>query len=189
MDQVKSNVLVSGLEKIAGSALFWILSFAFLTALSAQIIVPIKPVPVTMQTLIVLLAGAFLGSKNGMASQFTYLAAGVIGIPVFAGLSFGIPTLLGPTGGYLISFPVAAFVVGYFTERNNGPVAVALSMVLATLIIHLLGATYLSLFFNGNFIDTLFAEVLIFSVWDIIKIAAAVSIYFVISKKYPKVPH
>ena len=127
MDQVKSNVLITGLEKTTGSALFWILSFAFLTALSAQIIVPIKPVPITMQTLIVFLAGAFLGSKNGMASQFTYLAAGIIGIPVFAGLSFGLPVLLGPTGGYLISFPVAAFVIGYFTERNNGPLTVALT--------------------------------------------------------------
>ncbi|HLU24314.1 MAG TPA: biotin transporter BioY [Longimicrobiales bacterium] len=88
--------------------------FAVLTALSAYVVVrlPGIPVPVTMQTLVVILAGALLGPRLGAASQVTYLAAGVMGIPVFHGGFAGFAHLLGPTGGYLLAFPAAAFVTG-----------------------------------------------------------------------------
>lgn len=88
--------------------------FAVLTALSANVMVrlPGVPVPVTMQTLVVVLAGALIGPRLGAASQLTYLAAGALGIPVFHGGFAGIAHLLGPTGGYLLAFPAAAFVTG-----------------------------------------------------------------------------
>ena len=94
-----------------------------LTAAAAQVSVPLPftPVPFTMQPMIVLLGGAALGSRLGMFSQVLYLLAGLAGLPVFAAsavLPQGIGRLLGPTGGYLLSYPLAAFVTGWLAERS-----------------------------------------------------------------------
>ncbi len=94
-----------------------------LTAAAAQVSFPLPftPVPFTLQPMIVLLGGAALGSRLGASSQILYLAAGVAGLPVFAHsplLPAGAARLLGPTGGYLIAYPVAAWVVGALAERG-----------------------------------------------------------------------
>jgi len=94
-----------------------------LTAIAAQISIPLPftPVPFTLQPMVVLLGGAALGSRLGLASQILYLAAGLAGLPVFAAspiLPQGFARLLGPTGGYLMSYPIAAFVAGYLAERG-----------------------------------------------------------------------
>jgi biotin transport system substrate-specific component len=96
---------------------------AALTALAAQISVPLPftPVPLTLQPMVVLLGGAILGSRLGFASQLAYLAAGIAGLPVFAAsplLPPGAARLLGPTGGFLLSYPVAAFAAGWLAERG-----------------------------------------------------------------------
>ena len=114
---------------IAGSALDRTLQVAAvlfvtaLTALAAQISIPLPftPVPFTLQPMVVLLGGAVLGARLGMASQILYLAIGMAGLPVFAAsplLPQGILRLLGPTGGYLMSYPFAAFVTGVLAERG-----------------------------------------------------------------------
>jgi biotin transport system substrate-specific component len=94
-----------------------------LTAAAAQVSIPLPftPVPLTLQPMIVLLGGAALGGRLGMASQVLYLLAGLAGLPVFAAsavLPPGIGRLLGPTGGYLLSYPIAAFVAGWLAERT-----------------------------------------------------------------------
>ena len=94
-----------------------------LTAAAAQISFPIPgtAVPFTLQPMIVILAGAALGSRLGAASQMGYLMLGIIGLPVFAAsplLPQGAARLLGPTGGYLMAYPVAAFVTGLLAERG-----------------------------------------------------------------------
>ena len=94
-----------------------------LTAAAAQFSVPLPftPVPFTLQPMIVLLGGAALGSRLGLSSQVLYLLAGIAGLPVFAAspvLPQGIGRLLGPTGGYLLSYPFAAFVAGWLAERS-----------------------------------------------------------------------
>lgn len=94
-----------------------------LTAAAAQISFPIPgtAVPFTLQPMIVLLAGAALGSRLGAASQMGYLMLGIIGLPVFAAsplLPQGAARLLGPTGGYLMAYPIAAFVTGLLAERG-----------------------------------------------------------------------
>ena len=94
-----------------------------LTAIAAQVSVPLPftPVPFTLQPMVVLLGGASLGARLGMASQVLYLALGMAGLPVFAAsaiLPQGIFRLLGPTGGYLMSYPIAAFVTGTLAERG-----------------------------------------------------------------------
>ena len=94
-----------------------------LTAVAAQIAIPLPftPVPFTFQPMVVLVGAAALGSRRGMASQMVYLALGLMGLPLFAAspaLPQGIARLLGPTGGYLMSYPLAAFVAGYLAERG-----------------------------------------------------------------------
>jgi biotin transport system substrate-specific component len=94
-----------------------------LTAAAAQISVPLPftPVPLTLQPMVVLLGGIALGSTLGMSSQILYLTLGALGLPVFAAsplLPPGLAHLFGPTGGYLLSYPVAAFIVGRLAERG-----------------------------------------------------------------------
>jgi biotin transport system substrate-specific component len=94
-----------------------------LTAAAAQVSVPLPftPVPFTLQPMVVLLGGAVLGGRLGMASQVLYLLIGIAGLPVFASspvLPQGALRLLGPTGGYLMSYPLAAFVTGALAERG-----------------------------------------------------------------------
>jgi len=185
---IKTNVIEKYFNKLLTSEIAWIGVFSILTALAAQVAVPTQPVPFTLQTMLVLLSGAFLGSRNGAISQVLYLVVGAIGIPVFSNLSFGINVLFGPTGGYLLAFPIAAYLTGKIIETKRNLFTVILSMVLSSLLILVIGASYLSTFYNGNFNQAFFAGAIIFSVWDIIKISAAASIYYSVSKKYPKLP-
>ena len=103
----------------AGAVLF----VTVLTAVAAQISIPLPftPVPFTFQPLVVLLGASALGSRLGMSSQILYLALGIAGLPVFAAspmLPQGAARLLGPTGGYLMAFPFAAFAAGWLAERG-----------------------------------------------------------------------
>ena len=101
-------------------------SMLFLTALTAvaaqvSLHIPFTPVPLTLQPMIVLVGSAALGARLGASSQVLYLLLGIAGLPVFAAspiLPQGFGRLLGPTGGYLLAYPVAAFVTGYLAERG-----------------------------------------------------------------------
>jgi biotin transport system substrate-specific component len=100
-----------------------VLFVAVLTIVAAQVSIPLPftPVPFTLQPMVVLLGGAALGSRLGMTSQLLYIAFGLAGLPVFAAspvLPQGLARLLGPTGGYLMSYPFAAFATGYLAERG-----------------------------------------------------------------------
>jgi biotin transport system substrate-specific component len=100
-----------------------VLFVTVLTIAAAQVSIPLPftPVPFTLQPMVVLLGGAALGSRLGMTSQALYILLGLAGLPVFAAspiLPQGIGRLLGPTGGYLMSYPIAAFVAGYLAERG-----------------------------------------------------------------------
>ncbi|HMK38594.1 MAG TPA: biotin transporter BioY [Bacteroidota bacterium] len=170
------------------AVLFWVALFAAGTALSARLEIPHQPVPYTLQTLMVLLAGAFLGPKNGMLSQLAYLAAGILGAPVFAGGGAGILSIVGPSGGYLLSFPLAALVVGYFTGKRHTLLRVALSMGAGLVVVFTIGALYLGVFYTHRFESALQAGVLIFSWWDLLKLSAASMIYFEMGKRWRRVP-
>src|SRR5882672_1985583 len=95
-----------------------VVAFSLLTALAAQVVIPIGPVPITGQTFAVLLTGALLGSRLGAMSMIVYLIEGASGLPFFYGGHGGIAHLLGPTGGYLVAFPAAAFITGAFAENG-----------------------------------------------------------------------
>ncbi len=125
-----------------------VLAASGLVALLARlsIFLPFSPVPMTGQTLGVLLAGAALGGRGGMLAMLAYLAEGAVGLPVFAGGAAGLGPLLGPTGGYLLAFPLAAGLVGFLVERfgiHRRVVSALASMVVANLLIYLLGLLWL----------------------------------------------
>ncbi len=114
---------VSGARMGAAIRVASVVLFAVLTAAAAQVSIPLPftPVPLTLQPMVVLLGGAVLGARLGMAAQVLYLLAGIAGLPVFAAspvLPQGVLRLLGPTGGYLMSYPFAAFVAGWLAERG-----------------------------------------------------------------------
>ncbi len=180
----KSLTLTTNFSHILSSRLFWTLTFSVITFISAQIEIPAQPVPFTLQTIVVLLAGAFLGPVNGAVSQLFYLTAGALGLPVFAGFSFGIPVLFGPTGGYLAAFPLVAFVVGYLVRKNSSLISVSLSMLLGTALILISGSFYLSLFVNGNLQHAFYVGAVIFAIWGLIKAAISIGIYFSVKNKF-----
>ena len=153
--------------------------FALLTALAAQIRIPIPgtPVPITGQTFAVLLAGAALGSRVGAGSQMIYWAMGAIGLPFYANASGGWDAAVGATGGYLFGFIIAAAVVGYLAERGQDrTIATAVPAFLAgNAIIYLFGVPWLIVAVPA--IDSITAALIAgfvpFVVGDIIKIVAA----------------
>jgi biotin transporter BioY len=95
-----------------------VVAFSLVTALAAQVVIPIGLVPITGSTFAVLLTGALLGSRLGAAALIVYLFEGAIGLPFFYGGHGGLAHLFGPTGGYLFAFPAAAFVTGAFAEHG-----------------------------------------------------------------------
>jgi len=153
-----SRVEVTGQSKAtqatvsAGISLLLIVGFTVLTALGAlfRIPLPFTPVPVTLQTLMVLLAGAMLGSTRGALSQVLYAAWGVAGLPMFAFGATGLAVLMGPTGGYIIGFALAAILVGRMIKRTNTLIGQALVFSLGTLVILLAGTAQLAVIYTGG---------------------------------------
>ena len=157
-----------------------VVMFAVLTVLGAyaQVRVPGLQVPVTMQTLIVSLAGVLLGARLGALSQAAYLLAGALGAPVFAGGMGGFVHLLGPTGGYLLAFPLAAAVTGLLTDgsiRSSERTAVmrlALGIFLGTGVVFMGGAAQLTLL-TGDAMHAVRVGVLPFLAGDVLKVIMA----------------
>ncbi len=155
-----------------------VIGFSLLTALSAQIVIPIGPVPITGQTFAVLLTGALLGSRLGAITMIVYLLEGAIGLPFFSGGQGGILHLMGPTGGYLVAFPAGAFITGAFAEHgwDRKFLTAAAAMAIGSLVIMLSGWLWFSLVMRTSPAITLFATVLKFIPGDIIKISLAAAV-------------
>ena len=118
---------------------------SFLLAISSKVQIPLTPVPVTLQTLVLLVMSMFLGWRGAVGATSLYLFQGAIGLPVFAH-GGGFIILFGPTGGYLFGFLIASLVVGYLAERgwDKSVVLTFTSMTIGTLIIYLFGVIWLS---------------------------------------------
>ena len=148
VDTLASRADSSSLIRV-GAVLF----VTALTAAAAQISVPLPftQVPFTFQPLVVLLGGLALGPRLGLASQVLYLVAGLAGLPVFAAsatLPPGALRLMGPTGGYLMAYPLAAFLTGYLAERglDRRYLTSVLAMLAGLLVVYAGGATWLGVF-------------------------------------------
>lgn len=152
-----------------------VVAFSLLTALAAQIVIPAGPVPITGQTFAVLLTGALLGSRMGAAALVLYLIEGACGLPFFYAGSSGLPHLFGPTGGYLVAFPSAAFITGAFAEHGwdkRFPTAVA-AMAVGSLIILLAGWAWFSLITNTPPVAAFEVTIKPHIIGDIIKVLLA----------------
>lgn len=185
-DSVSSNTIVNTLaartaDKRDSTILIRVASVLFVTALTAaaaQISVPLPftDVPLTLTPMVVLLGGMALGARLGMTSQLLYLALGMAGLPVFAAspvLPPGILRLVGPTGGYLMAYPVAAFLVGRLAERGYGRSYLSsfLTMLLGLIVIFAGGAAWLALHIGVG--PALAAGVIPFVAADLLKLLVA----------------
>jgi biotin transporter BioY len=155
-----------------------VIGFSLLTALSAQIVIPVGPIPITGQTFAVLLTGALLGSRLGAISMIVYLLEGASGLPFFKGGFGGIAHLMGPSGGYLVAFPAAAYITGAFAEHgwDRKFLTAAAAMAIGLIVIMLSGWLWFSLVMKTSPATTLFTTVLIFIPGDIIKISLAAAV-------------
>lgn len=166
--------MVAPLDWARSAAL--VVAFSLLTALAAQVVVPLPwtPVPLTGQTFAVLLTGALLGSRLGALAMIAYLVEGALGLPFFRAGASGVGHFFGPTGGYLLAFPAAAFVTGYLAERgwDRRFLTAAAAMALGSLVILAGGWAWLTILFRTAG-EAFRLGVAPFLLGDIVKIALA----------------
>lgn len=124
--------------------------FSALTAIGAFISFPIGPVPITLQSLFVILSGIVLGAKLGALSQIVYIFLGLIGIPIFAGFTGGLQVLMKPSFGFVIGFIFAAFIVGLITnsEKDISSKRIFIASLVGTITIYLFGLPYMYYILN-----------------------------------------
>ncbi|HEU4682097.1 MAG TPA: biotin transporter BioY [Gemmatimonadales bacterium] len=159
---------------------------ALLVALAAQVVVPVpfSPVPMTLQPLAVLVVGGLLGTAGGLAALILYLVLGILGLPVFApGGAPGILRLVGPTGGYLLAFPIAAALTGALVGRAPRSVLrVLLACALGMVIIHIGGVAQLALL-GGDPALAFRVGFIPFLTGDLLKIGLAVALIMLAGRK------
>ena len=168
-----------------------LVAVVFLAFLS-NLYIPLWPVPITGQTLGVFLIAFFFGSRKGLLTIGLYILAGLLGFGVFAKHSSGIVVILGPTGGYIIGFLVAVFIVGYLIEKGFGrtKTSVLYCMVLGNVIIYILGLIGLKLYFiDAGLWKILVMGLFPFLIGDAIKIGAAVALFPYLWKGSEKIAH
>jgi biotin transport system substrate-specific component len=177
--QLRRAAAIEVLTSVPARRAFAVLTFTLLTAFSAHVSAPLPgtAVPVSLQTLMVLLSGMLLGPWLGAAAQTAYLAAGAAGLPVFA-MGLGLPYLFGPTGGYLLAFPAAAAAAGMIAVYARGgavrqAAVLAAAALAATIVVYAGGWAQLSLL-TGNARAALFMGVVPFLIGDLLKLAIAV---------------
>lgn len=159
--------------------------FTALTAIGGFVSIPLGPVPITLQTIFVVLSGLILGAKLGALSQIIYVILGLIGLPIFAGGTGGLTSVVSPSFGFVIGFIVAAYVIGKLTEKNKSLSTIIYSVVLGSFVIYFIGVPYFYFIFTSylgksiNFYGALKYACLPFIPGDIVK--AVISI--ILAKK------
>lgn len=163
------NMAAGALRPIVHASLF-----AALTAVGAYLSIPIGPVPIVLQNMFVFLAGLLLGSRWGLASVAVYLLAGFCGLPVFAGGAGGIGRLFGPTGGFLLGYLPAVFLIGLIGERRPGRMLWdVIAMILGSAALYACGVPWLKAVTGMPFTKATAVGMLPFLAGDALKIAAA----------------
>ena len=161
--------------------------FAAVIAVMAQISIPMPlGVPMTMQTFAITLAAVVLGAKLSALSSLIYLILGAVGIPVLANFSGGFDKFVGPTGGFLISFPLMAFIIGWGAEhRKDFKGAYVLALIVGTLVNYVVGVALFCVVTNGSVAAGITACVLPFIPTAIIKAVLASIIGFGVKNRIP----
>jgi biotin transport system substrate-specific component len=155
-----------------------VVAFSLLTALAAQIVIPIGPIPITGQTFAVLLTGALLGSRLGAMAMIVYLVEGASGLPFFYGGPGSLAHLLGPTGGYLVAFPAAAFITGAFAENgwDKHFFSAVAAMAVGSMVILLAGWSWFAVLTHTPPLVAFQVSVMRFIPGDIVKILLAAAL-------------
>jgi biotin transport system substrate-specific component len=167
-------------RRLSASAITRVALMAAVTAVAAQIAIPLFPVPFTLQVLAVVLSGFLLGPRYGALAQAVYVLVGAVGAPVFAEFTGGLGRVLGPTGGYLISYPIAAAVAGLaapavaHATRQRALWVGSFWGCAALAVIYAAGATWLAVVTEVPLAVAVGQGVLIFVPFDLIKVALAV---------------
>ena len=151
--------------------------FTALTSISAFVSIPIGPVPITMQSIVVVLSGIILGPKLGSLSQLVYVGLGLIGLPIFSGFTGGVQSLLKPSFGFTIGFIFAAFIVGKLAQLKKGlqKKQILIAILLGNITIYLFGLPYMYFILNIitkqnlAFQNIIYTGFLVFLPGDIIK--------------------
>ena len=160
--------------------------FIIATTLGAYIRIPVPgtPVPITLQTFFVVLSGAVLGSRLGLFSQAGYIFLGTIGLPVFQGYAFGTAHILGPTGGYLIGFMAASFLIGEILKKESRDLLrITASFMIGNIVLYALGTLWLMLIYRISFVNAILIGVLPFFTIELAKIFLAAAVYSKISHR------
>lgn len=159
--------------------------FASIIAILAQISIPLPftTVPLTMQVFAIVLCGLLLGPKLAFISLIIYTLLGAIGLPVFAQMSGGISVIVGPTGGFILSFPILAFVTGYFSKKYDSTVLTTVGMLIGLLLNYLIGTLQFMLLMNVSFMQGLALCVIPFVALDLVKIGLAIGLGVNLSKR------
>ena len=159
-------------EDTRGRTALSVVAFALLAGVSAQIAVhlPLTPVPVTFQPLVVVLAGVLLGPRAGALSMAAYVTVGAMGAPIFSFGGAGLPWLLGPTGGYLFAAPAAAFVAGLVSGRGDVAWRLFLGLTLGVSTMYAGGVAQLMVITSQGLGAAMALGVIPFVVGDVMKI-------------------
>ena len=174
-------------RKVKTKDMIYIAIFAAIIAVMAQISIPMPSgVPMTLQTLAVPLAGLVLGAKRGTIATVVYVLLGAIGVPVFAGFTGGLGSVLGVTGGFIVSFPVMAWLAGMAmriqADRGRKIVYIVAALILGAVINYLFGMIWFSIATGNTLSQAFMLCVLPFIPTTIIKIAIAAWIGPVINR-------
>ena len=155
-----------------------VIVFSLFIAACAQFAIHIGPIPITGQTFAVLLTGALLGSRLGAMAVIAYLIEGAIGLPFFAAGGAGLVRFLGPTAGYLVAFPAAAFVTGAFAEHgwDKHYTTAVCAMAIGSVIILLGGWAWFAVLTNTSPVAAFQIAVAPFLIGDVIKIALGAAV-------------
>ncbi len=148
-------------------------------AVLANVRVPLWPVPITMQTFGVFLIAFFFGSRKGLVAMLLYLVVGLLGFGVFTGYKSGYSAFIGSTGGYLIGFLVAVFLVGYLVEKGFGKskVKVIYAMMAGNAVIYLFGLVGLGFYLDVGVWKLLMLGLFPFLIGDALKIVVAMQLF------------
>ncbi|ATO50348.1 biotin transporter BioY [Brevibacillus laterosporus] len=158
--------------------------FTAISAVFAQITIPLPIVPITGQTLAVGLVATVLGSRYGTISMILYAVLGAIGVPVFAGFSGGPQVLIGPTGGFIFGFIATAFIMGYLLEKTKYTFTMALlANLLGMVVTFLFGVTQLKLVLNLSWAGAMAAGVTPFIAGGVIKAVLAAYVGIILRKR------
>ena len=165
---IRPEIIVKSLSQV--------LVFTLMMIAGAQIIIPTGITPIVLTTLFIYLAGLSIGKTKALLSTLLYVSLGLVGLPVFTAGHSGFQHIYGPTGGYLVGFMVASWLIGFIHEKNNRKSYRLMALVCGSISIHLPGIAWMSIQFTDNW-TAMKSIYWVFIIADLLKIIFALILY------------